>query len=219
MGMRCYLIQISKKLINEMKKDHAIVRLIIDSQQTFIEDKLEEEGADITNADEVNSKLDQFRYLDEYQKMYWKEELLEIRSKRAELSKIPGFHEDVLKSLDIGKDWHGIHTILTGKFYGGKKPLCNVILGGKEIGNKDEFGYGCPTYLTPKEVATVSNALNKISLEDFKKRYDPRTASEPKIYHFQLVKIIDDCAYFFEKVKAYYNDAANRKNGMIKYIV
>src|SRR5262245_1240188 len=64
-------------------------------------------------------------------------------------------------SLDVDKSWHGIHYVLTGEADGGKEPWSLAVLGGEEIG--DDLGYGPARFLTPTQVAAVSQALSSLS--------------------------------------------------------
>jgi hypothetical protein len=63
--------------------------------------------------------------------------------------------------LRIDKSWHGIHFLLTGSAWGGKPPLSNAVLGGKEFGQ--DLGYGPARYLTPDQVKEVAAALDEIT--------------------------------------------------------
>jgi hypothetical protein len=87
--------------------------------------------------------------------------------------------------LNIGKDWHALHFLLTGD--GDLKPhplppppLGNVVQGGTET--EWECTYGHVRSLTPDEVKEVANALGRISVEELRSRFSVADFAAADIY-------------------------------------
>ncbi len=87
--------------------------------------------------------------------------------------------------LNIGKDWHALHFLLTGD----KElephslpppPLGNVVQGGKET--EWECTYGHVRSLSPKEVKDVATALSGISVEELRLRFSAVSFNAAQIY-------------------------------------
>jgi hypothetical protein len=81
---------------------------------------------------------------------------------------------------NLDKAWHGIHFLLTDSVWEGKPPLNFLLKGGKEFGH--DLGYGPPRYLSPAEVATISEVLDEIPYRTFEKRIDPILLASKGIY-------------------------------------
>jgi len=83
-------------------------------------------------------------------------------------------------SLEMDKEWHGIHYLLTGEPWSPRGVLGQVILGGSEFG--PDIGYGPARYLNPRQVAEIATALKNLPIEQFKGRYDPKAMTKAEIY-------------------------------------
>jgi len=59
--------------------------------------------------------------------------------------------------VDLGRAWHGIHVLLNGSAWGGRKPLFDAVLGGTPLG--DPTSYEPVRYVSPEEVVAVAQAL------------------------------------------------------------
>ena len=89
------------------------------------------------------------------------------------------------RRLEIGKDWHALHFLLTGD---GElrpheltpPPLSNVVQGGTET--PWECTYGHVRSLTPEEVREVAEALWKISVADLRAKFSVESFNAAKIY-------------------------------------
>ena len=79
--------------------------------------------------------------------------------------------------LDVDKSWHTLHYLLTGTRDVGHPPLCNVVLGGTELGVED-VGYGPARFLTPAEVKEVAGALSRITESSLRQRLNAETMKE-----------------------------------------
>jgi hypothetical protein len=126
----------------------------------------------------------------------------------------------VAEPLNIDKSWHGIHFLLTGSAWGGKPPLFNAVLGGREFG--PDLGYGPARYLTPDQVKEVAVALEAITKETLRARFDPRAMTEANIYSWHEDKGEEGLEYFLEyylEVRAYFSAGASQNHGMILCIM
>ena len=83
-------------------------------------------------------------------------------------------------SLDVDKAWHGLHFLLTGTAWEGDPPL-NFILGGEEIGEED-VGYGPARGITNAELREVAAALEPITGDTLRARFDPAKMTALDIY-------------------------------------
>jgi hypothetical protein len=127
--------------------------------------------------------------------------------------------EEARNSIDIDKAWHGIHFLLTGDAWGGDAPLCNVVLGGTEVG--EDAGYGPARYISVDDVRAVADALRDLPREKLAKRFDAAAMSKDSIYPSiwdEGEDALDYLLTFYESLRAYYFDAASKGNAMLKYL-
>ncbi len=118
--------------------------------------------------------------------------------------------------LSLDKAWHGIHFLLTGTIEEAPPPLGDAILGGTEIG--EDLGYGPARYLTPEQVREVAQALAGISTEEFARRFDLQKIRQAGVYALEHDTTAEYCVSYFEKMTAYYRDAAANGNAMLLYL-
>lgn len=125
--------------------------------------------------------------------------------------------------LDLDKAWHGIHFLLTGSAWEGDEPLCYLIAGGQEVGDED-VGYGPARVLRPKEVAQFDAALAAISLDDFRRRFDPTAMMAQQIYPeiWDRDPREDDTlgylAEYFDMLKTIVRNSAQMQKGLIVWL-
>ena len=82
---------------------------------------------------------------------------------------------------DLDKAWHGIHFLLVGSAWRGSAPLGYLLTGGTDVGDID-VGYGPARVLRPEQVSEFSGALSRITVEDFRSRFDPKRMMDADIY-------------------------------------
>lgn len=82
--------------------------------------------------------------------------------------------------LELDKEWHGIHFLLTGDPWSTRGPYGQVVLGGKEIG--PDLGYGPARVLTVEQVKDIAAKLQALPVERLKQRYDPDKMTKAEIY-------------------------------------
>ena len=121
-------------------------------------------------------------------------------------------------SLDIDKAWQGIHFLLTGNPLAGQPPLSKAILGGVEIGG--DVGYGPARYVTPDEVRDVAKALTGILKDELRRRFNPAALKKADIYP-PIWDQADSIGYlleYYDKLVAFYQDAAQKGRAVLVYI-
>ena len=84
-------------------------------------------------------------------------------------------------NTDLDKAWHGIHYFLTGTAWEGTHPHNFLVSGGTEVGDID-VGYGTARVLTAAETREALDAVNALSDEDLKARFDPQDMLAKEIY-------------------------------------
>jgi len=122
----------------------------------------------------------------------------------------------VSEPLRIDKSWHGIHFLLTGSARGGSPPLYYAVLGGREFGM--DFGYGPARYLTPDQVKEVAAALDGITKDSLRARFNPKAMTKANIYSWledEGEEGLEYFLYWYVEVRRYFLDAASKGNGML----
>jgi Domain of unknown function (DUF1877) len=122
--------------------------------------------------------------------------------------------------VSLEKSWHAIHFLLSGEVWTGDSPLGRVLMGGDEIGDESfNTGYGNPRYHPPQSVKEISEDLP--TLAELKDKYDPAKMAEAEIYGFNKDEPDEEWEYlshFYSQMANYFQDAANRGNGMILFV-
>lgn len=122
--------------------------------------------------------------------------------------------------LDLDKAWHGIHYLLNQSAWEGEEPLFNAVLGGSPIG--DDLGYGQARSLTPAQVKQVAAALPVINEGNLANYYHPEEMNELPLYpdiDWQAAEEGDYLLSYYKEMYAYYQQAAEKGEGMLLYIV
>jgi hypothetical protein len=126
--------------------------------------------------------------------------------------------------LELDKSWEGLFYLLTGfsidKHQSAKPPLSWVILSHQIIDEEQDLGNGPAHYLTPSQVQLVSDALSSVSEEDLRLKYDSATMMQLAVYP-QIWNEEDALPYlvdYFNKLKPFYEKAANQGEAIISYI-
>ncbi|HWB08175.1 MAG TPA: YfbM family protein [Pirellulales bacterium] len=82
--------------------------------------------------------------------------------------------------MEIGKEWHGLHYLLTGtaaEFRGAEGFLVD---GGEEVG--PEIGYGPARLFSPREVDDIHSVLVDISPDELWSRFDADEMTADQVY-------------------------------------
>lgn len=125
--------------------------------------------------------------------------------------------------LDIGEAWHGLQYLLTGTPWEGAAPLDFLVRGGEDVGDipSDE---GTARVFTPAQVKALSAALQKVSEDTLRKRYDaaamqaqdiyPGTWEEPE----EDVDLLEELVSYFEELQKFMAQVARRGDALLVHI-
>jgi hypothetical protein len=125
--------------------------------------------------------------------------------------------------LDIGEAWHGLQYLLTGTAWEGKAPLDFLVRGGEDVGDipSDE---GTARVFTPDEVKKLSAALNAVSADTLRKRFDPDELQGQDIYPGTWDEPTDDVdpleelLSYFAELKKFVAAVAKRGHALLVHI-
>ena len=133
---------------------------------------------------------------------------------------IDDVHES--KRFSLEKTWHGLQFLLTGTAWGGAPPL-NFIVGGEAIEGVD-MGYGPAKAFRSSQVKELSVALEQLSADDLRRRFDVRTMMSLEIYPTiwdRDPKDDDTLGWLlssFEELKSFVGNAAQGGHGLVTYM-
>ncbi len=87
--------------------------------------------------------------------------------------------------VDLEKDWHALHFLLTGDpgenpEHRPRDPLHNAVMGGHDT--QLSTGYGPVRCLEAQDVRDIAKALSTISVKDLSKRFSAKAFNEQEIY-------------------------------------
>jgi hypothetical protein len=118
------------------------------------------------------------------------------------------------RECDVDKAWQAIDFVLTGTVDETSTPLGFLICGGQDIG--EDLGYGPARAFEPRDVASIAEALEPITLEEFAKRFDHPALLEEGVYAMENED--DDREYVFENfaaLRAFVAEAKDAGEGII----
>lgn len=127
-----------------------------------------------------------------------------------------------VSEIDIDKAWHGIHFLLCDTPWGGNHPLNFVLSGGAAVGDVD-VGYGPARVYTSSEVSEIASALEPITKEKLRKKFDSKVFVENEIYPEIWDEPIEECLdtyilSYFEDLKSFVLKARDKSKGLIVYL-
>jgi hypothetical protein len=83
-------------------------------------------------------------------------------------------------TIDLDKEWHGVHHLLTGSPDPQDGPL-SIILGYfEEVG--EDNGYGPAWHIPADALVAFSNAFSALDEAELRRRYDPDAMVEAEVY-------------------------------------
>ncbi len=149
-----------------------------------------------------------------------------------------------IEILDIGKNWHGLHFLLTGRESGGNGPLADAVFFGGEPEESfeasgeseeteepddwdviplEEVGNYGGQLLSPIYTKTVAEALSVLSEETLRSRFNPARMESLNLYPGNWSRDpeqrLEDLIDTFRSVREHYAAAAERGHGMMLFIV
>jgi hypothetical protein len=127
--------------------------------------------------------------------------------------------------IDIEKSWNGIFFLLTGKSLSNideaLPPLRWTLDAPQQIDPVQDLGYGPAYYSTITQTKEVSEALNEISTETLKSKFDGKLMSAANIYP-QIWDEGDAALEYlmehFHNLRIFYNEAVANMQAVIIYI-
>ena len=122
--------------------------------------------------------------------------------------------------LEIDKSWHGLHFLLTGSAEEGSPPLNFILAGGEEVG--DDLGYGPARAFRSNEVLVVDAALEPLTAQELRGRFDAERMTELQIYPFgwsddpdgELEYLLE----FYGELRAFVRRTAGCGHGLLVYL-
>jgi hypothetical protein len=95
--------------------------------------------------------------------------------------------------------------------------LGNAIMGGAEIPDQQKvMGYGPARFLTLSQVREVAAELARFPIEAKAESFDPEVAEKKKVYVPNHEK--EELIYYFELLRDFYQDAAQKGNCAILWV-
>ncbi len=127
--------------------------------------------------------------------------------------------------VDLEKDWHALHFLLTGDssmetVHRPEQPLHNVVMGGHEA--NFQTGYGPARWFDAGEVKAISQALSNVSVEDLKGRFSADDFNAAKIYPRPRpggwdAGEIEGVFHVFPKLVRFFQEAAAAEEVVVVY--
>ena len=153
------------------------------------------------------------------------EEYLDDSSK-LEARVFEGGENDYSKRNRINSDkfWESVFFLLTGasiKTSGkAKKPLRWTLNPPQFIDKHQEIGYGRAKYTTSNQTKEISIALDQISIDDLRSRYDSRRMMELEIYPdiWDDNESLEESIIYFKAIKEFYKAAQENQAVIILFL-
>jgi hypothetical protein len=99
-----------------------------------------------------------------------------------ELDNEEEFYQDLetVPRVEVSKQWHGLHYLLTGTAAGVSAPEGFLLDGGEGIG--PDGGYGAARLFSPREVDDIHSAIVDIGDEGLWSRFNPGQMNADQVY-------------------------------------
>lgn len=125
--------------------------------------------------------------------------------------------------LDIGETWHGLQYLMTGTAWEGEAPLDFLVRGGEDVGDipSDE---GTARVFQPAEVKKLAQALQGLSLDTLRRRFDTQKMQELDIYPGLWDEPPDDedpleeLISYFAELRKFVSQVAQRGHALLVHI-
>jgi hypothetical protein len=82
--------------------------------------------------------------------------------------------------LDLDKEWHGAHHLLTGSAERVDDPLGLILANFEEVG--EDNGYGPAWYVSPDRLRAFHEASSALDATSLRDRYDPDAMAREQVY-------------------------------------
>lgn len=126
--------------------------------------------------------------------------------------------------LDIGETWHGLQYLMTETAWEGAAPLDFLVRGGEDVGDipSDE---GTARVFKPAEAKKLSQALNGLSLDALRRRFDAGKMQQLDIYPglwdeepADDVDPLEELASYFAELRKFVSQVAQRGHALLVHI-
>lgn len=158
-----------------------------------------------------------------YLKMIDDHDLQHLESHPAHVEEL--IDQDCAKNemLDLDKTWAALHFVIAGDIYPDGDAVLSGALVGQHIVDFD-FAYGPPAFLLAEEVQELSKQLQTISEEHVDAALSSERFAEADIYPFSesgesADEIIEYVAPYFERLKVFYQLAADKGKGVLIWLM
>jgi hypothetical protein len=125
-----------------------------------------------------------------------------------------------VRSIDLDKAWHGIHFLLNGTADQGTPPLDFMVEGGLDVGS-EHWGYCSPRAFQPEEVQAIASALEPLTEDQLRSRFDPEKMINLGIYpsiwdrNPEEDDTLSYCIEYFREMREFVADTARRGDGLV----
>jgi len=125
------------------------------------------------------------------------------------------------ETLNLHKDWHILHFLLSGSVEATDELLGQCIVGGREV--FDELGvmsHGPARYFTETDVKAIAEVLADLTEDDLETMWNPSLMDNAGIYgvdgneEFDADRVMQ----YFESLREFYADAAQKSNAVVMYL-
>ena len=126
--------------------------------------------------------------------------------------------------IDIEKSWEGLFYILTGKSLAeedeAKAPFAWILNAPQVIDEEQDMGYGPANYITAEQTKELSTAMNKMSIEQLKDRFDGDLMNEEGVYPviWDEEDALEYLLEYFKLLKDFFKKAAAENQAVIQFI-
>jgi hypothetical protein len=131
------------------------------------------------------------------------------------------FETDSEAVLDLDKQWHVMHFLLTGDASAGEPPLNFLIAGGEEIGI--DLGSGQVRLFDAAAVKRIDSALEDLARAEVVGRVDPAASEEAELYRgigaAPLDELQREYGDIFDRLKAFVRQAAGSNRSLVATIL
>ncbi len=158
-----------------------------------------------------------------YLKMIDDHDLQHLESHPAHVEEL--IDQDCAKNelVDLDKAWAALHFVIAGDIYPDGDAVLSGALVGEHIVDFD-LAYGPPAFLLAEEVQELSTQLQQITEEDLEAALTSERFSEADIYPFSESgddpeQIVEYVAPYFERLKTFYQLAADKGKGVLIWLM
>lgn len=120
--------------------------------------------------------------------------------------------------VDLDKDWHALHFLLTGSLEPDGTPVGDAILGGEPLG--PDVGYGPVRVISADYAREIQQDLEAVDIRAAYQALEPDSADLSAIYcGFDFIaEEVNFLSDYFEQMKKLYAEAVREGQAVIAYL-